>query len=53
MERIKFASLDAKTPAQRRREQAAEKPCAVCGRTTAQAEAIDYACCRDAGQGSV
>ncbi len=28
----------------------ADKPCVVCGRSTAQAEEIDYACCRDAGR---
>lgn len=32
-DRIKFQSLEAKTPAQRRREaEAASKPCPVCGR---------------------
>ncbi len=53
-DRIAFKSAGAVPPqiAKRRalaESAAADRPCAVCGRTTTQAEKIDYACCREAG----
>lgn len=53
-ERLAFKSAGAVPPQIAKRRVLAERaetdrPCAVCGRTAAQAEKIDHTCCREAG----